>query len=722
MPDPWIEPATSRLADERLTSYDTPPRARNGITGKDQMKDDSVPEPAVKKLLDLKSYQVYRQTLENENHSKAEEQPIIVDIQNDLKQSRKKVISKKTRGAYRNYPPEQVQELLDLVIREGLSERKAGAIVGIIERTAQNYVKTYQEDEEKRLPGGRKQRVSWERKLQLHHTNFLCFNMHIRRNFGRSKRGMPAKAVIPANRGITVSIIGAICEKGVIDLTLRKPKAVQKKTNSNKKRKRENGKAEVVEVNVRVGTRSEHFIEFLIGVMDTLDQFDMKGRYLVMDNAAIHKVTEVKDLIASRGYKVVYLPPYSPFLNPIELFWSKVKGGIRRDCLNANDNLSTRIIESAKTVSVDDFKNQYLCFSTLGSHRKKMSGINLNIRSKISIEVNSSGEPHSNESETTRPNKKSRPVNEMPDEKDKVLEGFNKSIGTAIKQHAHSVYKDNFYHKLNNTQKNSISNGFNSILDLTDNDKEKHSQRGLFTEDEWLELNRLWNKQKKWTPINKDIQKELKYIEQLAVADIKKAYCKCLKYQIEHAMTENETCFEVYALLLKILHDKKALLHSSTTEKFTEGDYVINVWSRIFSDVFEDRKNNLICKWGDTVPEESTRYKKISQDFDSSTIGDKIDLRICCLSPGGKVVDLVSVEFAKNSSNDKYFSDHRKVLREVKINIDRFYRSPFMKRRDKRNISGHCIQIARAEGQINQVCLVDNGLYVASRIGSLRLP
>ncbi|KAG1138552.1 hypothetical protein G6F37_010405 [Rhizopus arrhizus] len=336
---------------------------------KEPNEDDSVSEPAVKKLLNLKSYQVYRQTLENENYSKAEEQPIIVDIQNDLKQSRKKVISKKTRGAYRTYSPEQVQELLDLVIEEGLSARKAGAIVGIVERTAQNYVKTYKEDEEKRLLGGRKQRVSWERKLQPHHTNFLCmfyeknpqavlwqardalleafseiqsitlsghhrhlvshasltlkkleavvssrttlgFNMHIHRNFGRSKKGMPAKAVIPANRGITVSIIGAICEKGVIDLTLQ------------------NGKAEVVEVNARVGTRSEHFIEFLIGVMDTLDQFDMKGRYLVMDNAAIHKVTEVKDLIASRGYKVIYLPPYSPFLNPTELFWFKVNGAL----------------------------------------------------------------------------------------------------------------------------------------------------------------------------------------------------------------------------------------------------------------------------------------------------------------------------------------------------------------------------------------------------------
>lgn len=33
------------------------------------------------------------------------------------------------------------------------------------------------------------------------------FNMHIHRNFGRSKRGVPAKAVIPANRSTAVSII-----------------------------------------------------------------------------------------------------------------------------------------------------------------------------------------------------------------------------------------------------------------------------------------------------------------------------------------------------------------------------------------------------------------------------------------------------------------------------------------------------------------------------------
>ena len=46
---------------------------------------------------------------------------------------------------------------------------------------------------------------------------------------------------------------------------------VKKKTYGTKKRERENSKAEVVEVNTREGTRSEHFIEFLVDAMDTLD-------------------------------------------------------------------------------------------------------------------------------------------------------------------------------------------------------------------------------------------------------------------------------------------------------------------------------------------------------------------------------------------------------------------------------------------------------------------
>lgn len=56
----------------------------------------------------------------------------------------------------------------------------------------------------------------------------------------------------------------------------------------------------------------------------------MKGRHIILDKASIHKVSDVQDLIENRGYKTVYLPPYLPFLNLIELFWSKVKIGVKR--------------------------------------------------------------------------------------------------------------------------------------------------------------------------------------------------------------------------------------------------------------------------------------------------------------------------------------------------------------------------------------------------------
>ena len=45
----------------------------------------------------------------------------------------------------------------------------------------------------------------------------------------------------------------------------------------------------------------------------------------VMDNCSIHHVREVADLFNSAGILLLYLPPYSPDLNPIELAFSYVK-------------------------------------------------------------------------------------------------------------------------------------------------------------------------------------------------------------------------------------------------------------------------------------------------------------------------------------------------------------------------------------------------------------
>ena len=44
-----------------------------------------------------------------------------------------------------------------------------------------------------------------------------------------------------------------------------------------------------------------------------------------MDNASAHKVDEIQELIQKTGAKLIYLPPYSPDLNPAELAWNKIK-------------------------------------------------------------------------------------------------------------------------------------------------------------------------------------------------------------------------------------------------------------------------------------------------------------------------------------------------------------------------------------------------------------
>ena len=53
------------------------------------------------------------------------------------------------------------------------------------------------------------------------------------------------------------------------------------------------------------------------------------GQFVVMDNASFHKSQKTRELIESVGCKVIFLPPYSPDLNPIEKFWANMKRWIR---------------------------------------------------------------------------------------------------------------------------------------------------------------------------------------------------------------------------------------------------------------------------------------------------------------------------------------------------------------------------------------------------------
>ena len=67
------------------------------------------------------------------------------------------------------------------------------------------------------------------------------------------------------------------------------------------------------------------------------------GDVLVMDNLNVHKVPGVREAVEARGATLLYLPPYSPDFNPIELAFSKLKRLLRAAAERTAEGLENTI-------------------------------------------------------------------------------------------------------------------------------------------------------------------------------------------------------------------------------------------------------------------------------------------------------------------------------------------------------------------------------------------
>jgi transposase len=83
------------------------------------------------------------------------------------------------------------------------------------------------------------------------------------------------------------------------------------------------------------------------------------GDILVMDNLQTHKTAGVMEAVAAREARVLYLPPYSPDLNPIETAFAKVKNELRRRRLRTIDELWTAFGESLDWVVPDEARHYF---------------------------------------------------------------------------------------------------------------------------------------------------------------------------------------------------------------------------------------------------------------------------------------------------------------------------------------------------------------------------
>ena len=127
------------------------------------------------------------------------------------------------------------------------------------------------------------------------------FAVSTRPKRGRSPIGTSAYVSTPAVRTRNISVIAAMNKYGMVDHV----------------------------VNDRP-VNGEDFKTYLLSLKRKCTEKEISNPIFILDNARIHHYSGVKELIEMEEMEVIYLPPYSPFLNPIENGFSKWKNFVTR--------------------------------------------------------------------------------------------------------------------------------------------------------------------------------------------------------------------------------------------------------------------------------------------------------------------------------------------------------------------------------------------------------
>jgi transposase len=147
-------------------------------------------------------------------------------------------------------------------------------------------------------------------------------NIAMTREFARAPHGERAHDKVPRNRGTVTTMLGAITLEGVTAM-----------------------------MTIEGATCAEVFAVFVEQVLvPTLEP----GDFVVLDNLGAHKTRRALDAIRNAGAIPVFLPPYSPELNPIELAWAKLKRLLKEAKARTRETLDDAIAWALPYITTDD--------------------------------------------------------------------------------------------------------------------------------------------------------------------------------------------------------------------------------------------------------------------------------------------------------------------------------------------------------------------------------
>ena len=84
------------------------------------------------------------------------------------------------------------------------------------------------------------------------------------------------------------------------------------------------------------------------------------GQVVVMDNLGAHRPKRIRELVEERGVELIYLPPYSPDLNPIEEALSKIKHILRKIGARTKEALIEAMGRALAAVSARDVRGFFV--------------------------------------------------------------------------------------------------------------------------------------------------------------------------------------------------------------------------------------------------------------------------------------------------------------------------------------------------------------------------
>lgn len=154
------------------------------------------------------------------------------------------------------------------------------------------------------------------------------FQFTMRSRYGRSLIGTRANLRVPQIRSQNVSCAAAISQRGVLHFKLSFS-----------------------------AFNTMLFSEFVQQVIEKLQLANIDGAILICDNVAFHHSTCVSQLVENAGHKLVFLPPYSPFLNPIEEVFSQWKRLVAAAMAKDAEELKTAIESAAGQITADNCIN-----------------------------------------------------------------------------------------------------------------------------------------------------------------------------------------------------------------------------------------------------------------------------------------------------------------------------------------------------------------------------